>query len=156
MAITFDDAMSHQPPAYGNYLSVPFTLVITQDDGRTGYASGSFGVDQTTRTLTAGINNADIEFDVYIVFSDRERFTGDADRMGVEIFQSPGVSGLTLRSTLKSWGDTEQTVQVELWQNYASDGKLYRGRGETIGHGRGKALHVLSLNDITEKFIVLY
>jgi hypothetical protein len=90
MAITFDDAMRHPAPRQGHYLAVSFTLVLTQEDGRTAFAQGSFGVDQGQRTLSAGINNADGAFDVLIYFSDRNHFAGQPDRMGIEVGERHG------------------------------------------------------------------
>jgi len=147
--------MTHPPARDGFVLVVPFTLVLTQEDGRTAFAQGQFGVDQANRVLSAGIGNADAAFDVFVFFSDRQRFAGNSDRMGLELFETVGGGSLTLRSTLKSWGNAIQVLELALPANYQQLGRIYVGYGTSIANGRGQAINALTLNDLQETEIVL-
>jgi hypothetical protein len=130
------------------------TIVITQEDGRTAYGSHWFTVDYTSQILRIGINNADPAHDFYFVFSDRNRFTGRADRLGVQISRlSPSM--IRAAFTLKSWGNAQNSVDPELPANYSVVGKVYQGWGETIGHGTGRALNCISFSSLRRSRIVL-
>jgi hypothetical protein len=155
MAYTFDEIFANPPPTDPNeYDEVLTTVVISQEDGRTAYGSHWFAVDYASQILRIGINNADPAFDFYVVFSDRNRFTGQADRMGVEISRlSPSM--IRAAYTLKSWGNAQNSVDAELPANYSVVGKVYQGWGETIGQGTGRALNCISFNGLRRSRIVL-
>ena len=86
MAYTFDEVFANQPPTDPEeFDEVLTTNIITQEDGRTGYGSDWFTVDYQAQKFLRGINNADQAFDFYLVFSDRNRFTGQSDQLGVTV-----------------------------------------------------------------------
>jgi hypothetical protein len=60
-----------------------------------------------------------------------------------------------MRSTLKSWGNAKQSVNLALQPNAQTNGRVYVGHGDTIGQATGRALNALTLNDIKEEEIVL-
>lgn len=155
MAHTFDEVFANQPPVTPDeYDEVLTTVVITQEDGTTAYGSGWFVVDYASQVLRRGINNADHAFDFYLSFSDRNRFTGQADQLGVTISR---LGPSTIRATyiLKSWGNVQHSVDVELPADSSVVGKVYQGWGETIGHGTGRALNCISFNGLQRSRVVL-
>jgi hypothetical protein len=149
MADTFQDIM-HNPNINGDWIWIRFTLTMTQEDGRTGFCTGEFIKDADTERLVSGMggptNNPASQTTIY--FSDRNRFAGNGDSIGLEFFRTPGLSGLTLRSTLHSWGDAQDSRQLHLNSQPGTRGLVYHGYGDTIGHGKGQALTCLSLNDV--------
>jgi hypothetical protein len=154
MAYTFDEIFANQPPTDPNeYDEVLTTVVITQEDGRTAYGSHWFTIDYPSQVLRIGINNADPAFDFYMVFSDRNRFTGQADRLGVQISRL-SASMIRVAYILKSWGNVQNSVDAELPANYSIVGKLYQGWGDTIGHGTGRALNCISFNSLRRSRII--
>ena len=154
MAYTFEEIFANQPPvAPDEYGEVLTTVVITQEDGRTAYGSNWFVIDYATQELRRGINNADHALDFYLSFSDRNRFTGLADQLGVTISR---LCPSTIRATyiLKSWGNVQHSVDVELPANSSIVGKVYQGWGETIAHGSGRALNCVSFNGLQRSRVV--
>ncbi len=148
MAYTFDEVFANQPPTDPEeFDEVLTTIIITQEDGRTGYGSDWFTVDYQSQKFLRGINNADQAFDFYLVFSDRNRFTGQSDQLGVTV-SSLGPSMIRVTYILKSWGGVQQAVDANLPANPNAVGKLYQGWGETIGHGNGRALNCISFNGL--------
>ena len=154
MAYTFDEIFANPAPTDPNeYDEISTTFVVTQEDGRTAYGADWFGLDYAARVLRRGINNSDPALDFYIVFSDRNRFYGPADGMGIQI-SSISTSTIRVALTLKSWGNAQYSVDTDLPANSAAVGKVYQGWGETIGHGSGRALHCISFNALRRNRIV--
>jgi hypothetical protein len=148
MAYTFDEIFANQPPtAPDEQDEVLTTFVITQEDGRTAYGLDWFIVDYPTQILVRGIGNAEPIFDFSLSFSDRNRFAGQADRLGVQISRL-STSMIKVVYTLKSWGNVQNSVDIELVANYGVVGKIYQGWGSTIGNGTGRALNCISFNSI--------
>ena len=155
MAYTFDEILANQAPTDPNeFDEILTTLVITQEDGRTAYGADWFVIDYPGRVLRRGIYNADPAFNFYVSFSDRNRFSGSADAWGIQI-SSIGVSTIRAAMTLKSWGNAQYSVDLDLAANYSALGKIYQGWGETIGQGSGRALHCISFNALRRSRVVL-
>ena len=155
MAYTFDEVFANLPAlADDEYPFVASSLVITQEDGRTGFAEGEFGVDPATETIAVGVSNADSAFDLFISFSDRNRFQGNADHIGLEIRRGGAGDEIEVRHLLKTWG-AEYEQALTLVGNSGVVGKLYTGFGPTIGWGTGRALHCLSFHSTGKRKVVL-
>jgi hypothetical protein len=154
MAYMFDEIFTNQSPAATDeYDEVLTTVVMTQEDGRTAYGSSWLTVDYAAKVLRRGINNADPASSFFLSFSDRNRFTG-TDNLGIEISRL-GPSTIRVMYTLKSWGNVQQSVDVELPPNSNVVGKVYQGSGETIGHGSGRALNCISFNGLQRSRVVI-
>jgi hypothetical protein len=154
MAYTFDEIFANAAPTDPDeYDEVLTTLVITQEDGRTAYGSSYLVIDYTSRVLQAGINVADPAFYFYLSFSDRNRFHGQSDALSVRV-SAPKAPVIRVELTLRSWGNTQLSFDAELPTNHQFFGKLYRGWGDTIGQGSGRALHCISFNGLRRSRIV--
>jgi hypothetical protein len=157
MAYTFDETFTNSTPfnpQTNEYYEVHATVVITQEDGRTAHGADWLQINHSTRVLQRGINNADQAHDYYLRFSDRNRFTGKTDQVGIQV-TAVNSSTLKIVFTLKSWGNAQYSVDVGLPSNYPTFGKIYQGWGQTIGHGGGKALHCISFNDIHRAVVTI-
>lgn len=155
MAYTLEEILANQPPIDPNEFDEAFTtIVVTQEDGRTAYGSAWFAIDYHSQILVRGINNVDHASDFYLSFSDRNQFTGQADRLGVTISR---ISPSTIRATyiLKSCGNVQYAVDVHLPVNVDVVGKLYQGWGDLIGHGTGRTFNCLSFNGLRRNKIAL-
>jgi hypothetical protein len=121
--------------------SVRGTLVVTQEDGRTGYLQSRMGIVSNPPIVENG--------QMQIFFSDRNRFGGNADSVGLAIYP---IDPSTCRVTafLNTWNSRYECT-LSLPQNYAQVGKIYQGYGETIGGGSGRALHCLSFEDVASE-----
>lgn len=156
MAYTFEELLANSLPYDPNteYLTVVTTVVITQEDGRTGFVQDALVFEPTGKRLEKGTYNADSADDCFIYFSDRGRFGEKPDSMGIEITQ--GTNGdCNVLFTLKSWGSVQDRLSVALPQDYATTGKIYVGRGPTIGQGGGQALVCISFTTMEKHTIVM-
>jgi hypothetical protein len=157
MAYTFDEVFNSSVPfnpQTNEYYEVHTTVVITQEDGRTAHGADWLEINHTTHVLQRGINNADHAHDYYLRFSDRNRFQGNADQAGIQI-TAINNSILKITFTLKSWGNAQYSVEVDLVPNHPTFGKIYQGWGQTIGRGAGKAMHCMSFNDIHRAVVTI-
>ncbi len=145
MALTFDEILSFPYDINAEYLSIPTTVTITQEDGRTGWGSAEFYLNKTERSLNAGIFNAP---DLYMAFSDRNKFAGEADPQGVLITEGDEAGFYNVSFTLKRWGNTQFQIYVSLSPYFTEVGKLYLGYGPTIGFGSGYGLYTISFNNV--------
>ncbi len=152
MAFTFDEITNAKLGVPGQLLYVPTTVTITQEDGRTGWGSANFYFNEADQSLNAGMANA---FDLNMVFSDRTRFTGNADAQGIIITAGQETGVCNVFFTLKTWGNAQYQVKVALSPYYSKIGKHYLGYGPTIGHGSGQALHCLSFNSIISSATII-
>ena len=158
MAYSFDELFTYQIPQ-GQLAQCATTFVITQEDGRTAFAQHPLQIDVKSHTLSAG-GSADPAFNPSFFFSDRGRFGGGSDTFRISIKAAspppkpgqpvrPPPRGIDATFTLDAWGGTQYTVTLNLQPNFLQVGKLYEGRGQTIGHGTGLALHTLAFGQIT-------
>lgn len=156
MAYTFEELLANPLPYDPDteYLTVVTTVVVTQEDGRTGFVQDALVFEPTGKRLEKGTYNSDSADDCFIYFSDRGRFGGRPDSMGIEITQ--GTNGAcNVLFTLKSWGSAQDRLSVALPQDYATTGKIYMGRGPTIGQGTGQALVCISFTTMEKHTIVM-
>jgi hypothetical protein len=156
MAYTFEELLANPLPHDPNteYLTVLTTVIITQEDGRTGFVREALVFNPAGKRLEKGTYNADSADDCFIYFSDRGRFGQKPDRIGIEITQGANAACSVL-FTLKSWGNVQDRLSVALPQDYATTGKIYMGRGPTIGHGSGQALVCISFTTMEKHAIVM-
>jgi hypothetical protein len=150
MAFTLPEVFSNSLPATERDFPVAYTtVVITQEDGRTAFGENWFFIDHQNRQLRYGINNADPAFDLFVFFSDRQKFSGNADQLGVEITEV-GDSGCQARFVLKSWGNPEYRV------DYVNPvGRLYVGNGIPIGNATFLAMYSLAFSRLDRQEIVI-
>ena len=131
-------------------------LLLTQEDGRTGYADGFINT----------FNSATKEFSGRFAqqFNDRTRqlrYGPPANSWGVYdqnfdknagidladfVFKKIATNQFELRLTLLRWGNAQVNVALAK----ASHAKLYTGWGATIGAGPGLALYAVSINGAVE------
>jgi hypothetical protein len=144
MAFTFDELAS-----WWNTAPIPsasITLVVTQEDGRTGFYTGVIqGFDSASNSFLGNVEQ---------VFNDRVRRFTIADITYEQSFDKHSMdyadfvllktsdNTFELRLTLLSWGN----AQILIALTSAPEAKLYTGWGETIGGGSGLALCAVSLN----------
>lgn len=154
MAYTFEELAKWWP---GKSFPVGHAkLVITQEDGRTAFGEG----------LINGFNAATNEFSGQFSqqFNDRTRLLrygppavaagtyvqGFDMNAGVDlanfVIAKMGSNDFELRLTLLRWGSALVTTRLTA----VSQAKLYLGWGDTIGHGSGRALYVVSINEAEE------
>lgn len=144
---TFEELVSWYSGRPGT--SAMTTLVITQQDGRTGYAIGSiFGYDAKQNEFRGQHR---------MQFSDRPRdvtysglgyyYSQNFDRFNDDVadfkFKKIAANQYELQQNLLRWG-----VQVNVTLTKAPQAKLYTGWGSTIGQGAGLALYAFSLNGV--------
>ena len=154
MALTFEELetywLNHNNPE-GN-----FTLVRTQEDGRTGYSHGGCaGYDPSMKRSHFGYFSEQ--------FSDRSRqlpyvppSTGTGSysqnfdvNEGIEQidfeFLKTAARKYELRMKFFRWGSAATVTMTK-----AAQGKIYTGWGATIGNTSTRALYVLSINSASE------
>jgi hypothetical protein len=150
MPYNFAEVFANSAPATADDFPVAYTtIVITQEDGRTAFGEDWFYINHANRTISRGINNADPAFDFYLIFSDRQRFRGNADQLGVEITDvDPNVC--RARFILKSWGSPQYSVDY-----IVAVGRLYTGSGTSIGNAPTLALYSLAFSTLDRQQVVL-
>jgi hypothetical protein len=144
MAFTFGELYVGLLPNTPNASYVVGTvLTITQEDSRTGYASGVadlFRSQGASRKVV--LDTADMSFSDRAGTSNRP-FGGDSDRISMTI-TSPAQDTIRAAITLVTWS-VEYVVDLRIASDHDRTGKLYIGRSpQTIGQGTGQALHCIS------------
>lgn len=142
---TYEELASWLPT--GECIDVTNTIAITQEDGRTGYASG--GVYSYTSSSNRFHGGADMQFSdrTRIVNTLNPNYTQNFDRyLGATdaikfIFKKTATNQFQLQLTLVRWG-----AQFNVNLTKAPQAKLYTGWGPTIGNGSGRALYTYSIN----------
>jgi hypothetical protein len=124
------------------------TVSIVQEDGRCAYGSGTVYVDPLDRVVDAQSNDRAVDSirGFKLCFSDRQRFIGQNDEIGLHMVDAGGTA-FDLTIVLWEWGGHKYDVRLELSQSPPGT-KLYTGWGETIGRGSGQALHTISFSDL--------
>ena len=127
---------------YGATAKAYFTLVITQEDGRTAY--GTHGLihsyNQSNQTFSG---------DITPLFSDRTSGTNQqpfslarVDDSSSVTIQRTGTNSYKAIITSKNYG-----YQTVVNQSRTSYSKMLIGWSDTIGWGSGKALYAISFNE---------
>ena len=135
-----------------SYPIAPVKLLLTQEDGRAGYAdgfinsfnsganefSGQFAEQFNDRTRQLMYGPPAVSAGVYVQNFDKNAGVDLANF----VFKKIATNQFELQLTLLSWGN----AQVNVTLAKASQAKLYTGWGTTIGAGTGLALYALSIN----------
>jgi hypothetical protein len=140
MVLTFTEAVhaiasNSENSSYGTFVNA--TLVITQQDGRTGFSEGYFTAIENGNQLGSGSFG--------ISFNDRysrdgSRFSSSTvDQMAIQV-ESLGSQLYKLHITLLSWGNNQYSIDLEEHQQ----SKMLVGWGNTIGFGEGQAIYTLA------------
>jgi hypothetical protein len=140
MAMTLDEllaATAAPPPVSGTQWAVWISLFVTQEDGRTGYAAGN----AARGALTGGSDWETWEMPLH--FSDRSRFQGNPDRISLTLTRIDATN-IRINMRLITWS-SGYACDLGLPGDPTGEGKLYAGRGTTIGNGAGTAVHVLTI-----------
>jgi hypothetical protein len=143
LAYTFPEALAEST---NNNMLARCTLVIEQDDSRTGWGRGYLWFDGAGAMSNIGATN---EWDFAMQFSDRKSgnepwFSGDVDR--IEMAVKPDGTSFDAKIVLKTWGDTTFTVRLK--PSPVKYSKMLTGWGPVIGQAKGRALYVLSFNEL--------
>jgi hypothetical protein len=150
MSFTFDELFSRAPPfdPASEFLGALCTLVVTQEDSRTAFAQGTVQIDPANGSVEANFasQSSDPALRLNLFFSDRQRFAGTGDNIGL-MFRNTSRGVTTMSVKLWRWSSQYQ-VALRLQASASTNGKLHAGTGLTIGNGHGKALHVVSFNDL--------
>lgn len=150
MALTFDEIFSSAPASIpaDHVWTVGTTIVVTQQDGRTSYTAHVLDADLAARRVEwsyTPVRATDPVAQAMLVsFSDRGWDARRLDEIGVRISQGTSATKIRLEIMMKSWGFGLVSVELDLMSNAARDGKIYMGRGATIGHGAGKAVYLVT------------
>jgi hypothetical protein len=142
MAFTIQQVIAQlpNPPPPRQDLYVDISLTIIQEDGRVGYMGGPGVITRITG------QPSDIRLRTEVVFNDRDRFRGNADTL--EITLTPrGTTSCHAAISLVTWGGGYE-CDLALPPSSGTTGILYQGYGNTIGFGTGRALHLLSFNNV--------
>jgi hypothetical protein len=141
MALTFTEAIDAVASNSNGFpTQVSATLVITQQDGRTGYSEGGFTAVENENWLGGG--------SFAISFNDRlsrdgSRFSSSSmDQMNIQV-ELLDSTHYRLHITLLSWGNNQYSVDVE----EHPQSRMLVGWGETIGFGDGQAIYTLGFTD---------
>ena len=118
-----------------------FTVVITQEDGRTAYGQGLIhSYNQSNQTFSG---------DITPLFSDRTSGTNQqpfslarVDDSSSVTIQRTGTNSYKAIITSKNYG-----YQTVVNQSRTSYSKMLIGWSDTIGWGSGKALYAISFNE---------
>jgi len=121
--------------------SVVATLVITQEDGRTGFLQSRIAALANPNRLQNG--------QMDIMFSDRDLFRGQRDNVGLTV-QPLDVSTCQLEVLLNTW-NSRYSLNLSLPTDFSVVGKLYQGYGNLIGGGTGRGLHCLSFDQFVRE-----
>jgi hypothetical protein len=149
MAFTFDELATWWAGKISPRGSVK--LVVTQEDGRTGFSDGVVhGFDSSSNSFFGSFEQH---------FNDRVRrfaiagvsYEQGFDKHSIDhadfVFTKTGSNTFELRLTLLSWGN----AQILTALTSVAQAKIYTGWGETIGGGSGLALYAVSLNGAEEQ-----
>jgi hypothetical protein len=151
MAFTYEE-LELWLPGHSIYSDIECTLVITQEDGRTAYVSGSIDLVNVRREHFGGDY-------FYMQFSDRrtqfrlngslfdQNFTVQGDtieKIQLE-FHKTAANTFGLKLINPRWGSTDNIILTK-----AASAKVYTGWGITIGNGTGQALYAFSINSAVE------
>lgn len=131
-------------------------LLVTQEDGRAGYAdgfinsfnpgtqefSGQFAQQFNDRTRQLAYGPPAVSAGVYVQNFDKN---AGIDLVNF-VFKKIAANQFELQLTLLSWGNAQ--INVALAE--ASQAKLYTGWSTTIGAGAGLALYAVSVNAAEE------
>ena len=140
MSLTYSEAITSietnsENSGYGT--SVNATLVITQQDGRTGFSEGSFVAVENRNQLSGTFGMS---------FNDRfshdgSRFSASTtDQMTIQI-EPVDSQNYRVHFTLVSWGNSQYIVNMQ----QAAQSNMLVGWGDTIGFGEGQAIYSLAL-----------
>lgn len=149
MALTFDEVFSSAPSSIptDHVWTIGTTIVVTQQDGRTSYASHVLDADLANRRVEwsyTPVRATDPAWAMLVNFSDRGWNYRTQDEIGVRISQGTSATKIRLEIMMKSWGFGLVSLELDLMSNAARDGKIYMGRGATIGHGTGRAVYLVT------------
>jgi hypothetical protein len=149
-------------PGEGNEYQVPFTLVVTQEDGRTAWVGNGnlpqdpehpgpaylhLSLDPQELVVGGPLDPVSSGRPANTFFSDRDLFDyKQADESRLTITGAGSDVDVTVASITYGF---EYTVHLELPADPATEGKIYQGFGPTIGNGSGRGIHLLSFNDRT-------
>jgi hypothetical protein len=125
------------------------SFVVTQDDSRTAWGRGRlcrYADDRLGNSLH--IQDPSVSF--VWQFSDRARFFGQADLVGLDVF-AVGVNKYRGDVALYSWGGAKYSVDL----SPAQKGKMLIGYGSAIGFGPEAALHCISIQEVRTGPIVI-
>ena len=147
MAYTLQELLVIGPPPPGSEDTVDVTLMITQEDGRSGWGATTLVLDSVARQARPRRLPMDLSF------SDRDRFRGNADKVNLVVTDRE--AGLvTVEVQLLTWRATF-SFPAQLVEDPGLVGKLYYGWGDTIGRGSGRALHVFSFTNYARRPIAV-
>lgn len=147
MAYTLSELVALGAPPAGSEHTVDLTLMITQEDGRSGWGAMKLVVDPAARLARPGA------LPMELAFSDRDRFRAGADKVNVVVTErAAGLVSVDIH--LLTW-NARFGFAAQLVEDPALVGKLYYGWGDTIGHGSGRALHVFSFTNHLRRPIVV-
>jgi hypothetical protein len=121
--------------------SVLATLVITQEDGRTGFLQSRIGA----LTNPSRLQNGQMD----MIFSDRNRFGGNSDNVGLTV-QALNANTCRVDVLLNTW-NSAYNLTLTLPANFGAVGKVYQGYGDSIGAGTGRGLHCLSFDQFVRE-----
>jgi hypothetical protein len=151
MSLTFEEAMAAIAEAerkgLGGFALAAF--VVTQDDSRTAWGRARlfrYADDRLGNSLH--IQDPSVSF--VWQFSDRARFSGQTDLVGLDVF-AVGPDKYRGDVSLYTWGGAKYSVDLAP----ASKGRMLIGYGPTIGFGPEAALHCISIQEVRTGPIVI-